>query len=50
MECWGHTDSFVDFGLAPENAIAGIRDLENQLIALLTTMIRNARAEAELEI
>lgn len=26
--------------------IAGIRDLQNQIIALLTTMIRNARADA----
>lgn len=45
-ECWGHTDNFVDFGLAPESAITGIRDLQNQIIALLTTMIRNARADA----
>ena len=45
-ECWGHTDNFVDFGLAPESGIVGIRDLQNQLIALLTTMIRNARADA----
>ena len=38
---WGHLDSLVDFQLVPESEIVEIRDLQNQIIALLITMIRN---------
>lgn len=46
-ESWGHTDSFVDFELVPEEAIAEIRDLQNQITALLITTIRNLEAEVK---
>ncbi|HUG41825.1 MAG TPA: hypothetical protein VMM12_15155 [Longimicrobiales bacterium] len=42
----GSHGSLVDFGLAPREANEEIRDLQNQLIALLITMIRNLEARA----
>lgn len=44
-ESWGHTDSFVDFGLVPFEAIHELRDLQNQITALLITTIRNLESE-----
>lgn len=40
-EAWGHLDSLVDFRLAWPGDIEEIRDLQNQIIALLVTLIRN---------
>jgi four helix bundle protein len=39
-ECWAHTDSLVDFGLVPAAAIAEVRDIQQQITALLITTIR----------
>jgi four helix bundle protein len=44
-ECWAHTDSLVDFGLASESLIADVRHLQNQILAVLITTIRNVEAE-----
>lgn len=44
-ESWAHTDTFVDFGLVPPSAIAEVRDLQNQITALLITTIRNLETE-----
>jgi hypothetical protein len=43
-ECWAHTDSMVDFGLVPESAIKEVRNLQNQITALLITTIRRLEA------
>lgn len=40
-EAWGHTDSLVDWGLIAPHDIEDVRDLQNQMIALLITMIRS---------
>lgn len=40
-EAWGHTDSLVDWGLVGPGEIEEVRDLQNQMIALLITMIRS---------
>lgn len=48
-ESWAHTDGLVDFGLVPEAAIAEVRDLQNQITALLITAIRNIEAEADID-
>lgn len=40
-ETWGHIDNLVDFGCTSPASIEEIRDLQNQIIALLVTMIRN---------
>lgn len=44
-ESWAHTDSFVDFGLVAPQAIAEVRQLQNQISALLITMIRRLESE-----
>ena len=46
-ETWGHIDNLVDFGCVAESAIAEVRDLQNQMMALLVTMIRNLRESME---
>jgi four helix bundle protein len=46
-EGWGHIDSFVDFGLVTSRDIAPIRDLQNQIIALLVTMIRTQQSKID---
>lgn len=40
-EAWAHTDSLVDFGLVPLDAITEVRALQHQITALLITTIRN---------
>jgi four helix bundle protein len=45
-EAWGHTDSLVDFGIASPRDIAELRDLQNQIVALLVTMIRTQESRA----
>jgi len=42
-ETWGHIDTLVDFGCVPETELAEARDLENQLIAVLWSMIKTQR-------
>ena len=44
-ESWAHTDSFVDFELAPEEAILDVRNLQKQMTAVLITSIRNLEAQ-----
>ena len=39
-ESWAHTDSLVDFGLVPPDAIVEVRALQGEITALLITMIR----------
>jgi four helix bundle protein len=46
-EAWGHTDTLVDLGLVEERDIEEIRDLQNQMMALLITMIRNLESKAD---
>ena len=43
-ESWAHTDSMVDFGLVPPDAIAEVRALQGQITALLITTIRRLEA------
>jgi four helix bundle protein len=43
-ESWAHTDSMVDLDLVPETAIEEVRDVQNQITALLITTIRNLEA------
>jgi four helix bundle protein len=43
-ESWAHTDSMVDLDLVPEAAIEEVRDVQNQITALLITTIRNLEA------
>jgi four helix bundle protein len=45
-EAWGHVDSLVDFGIVSSSEIEEIRDLQNQIIALLVTMIRTQESRA----
>lgn len=45
-EAWGHVDSLVDWGLIHEREIHEVRDLQNQIIALLVTMIRTQNSRA----
>jgi four helix bundle protein len=40
-ESWAHIDTMVDFGIAGRHQIADIRALQNQITALLITMVRN---------
>jgi four helix bundle protein len=44
-ESWAHTDSLVDFGVVPKNAISEVRDAQNQITALLITTIHTLEAE-----
>jgi four helix bundle protein len=44
-ESWAHTDSLVDFGLVRKSAITEIRDIQNQITALLITTIRKLAAQ-----
>lgn len=44
-ESWAHIDSMVDFGLVQKFAIAEVRDVQNQITALLITTIRNLEAQ-----
>jgi hypothetical protein len=44
-ESWAHTDSLVDFGLVPADAIAEARDAQRQITALLITTIRSLETE-----
>lgn len=46
-ETWAHVDNLVDFGCISEDAITEIRDIQNQVMALLVTMIRNLRSRLE---
>lgn len=43
-ESWAHTDSMVDDGLVPPAAIAEVRNVQQQISALLITTIRNLEA------
>jgi four helix bundle protein len=45
-ECWAHTDSLVDFGLVPAEAITDVRDLQGQITGLLITTIRTLEAQS----
>jgi hypothetical protein len=45
FECWAHTDSLIDFGLVSPAAVAEVRGLQKQIIALLTTTILNAESD-----
>jgi four helix bundle protein len=40
-ESWAHTDSMVDNCLVPASAITEVRDVQQQITALLITTIRN---------
>lgn len=40
-ESGGHVDTLVDFGIVADSATAQVRDLQDQITALLITMIRN---------
>lgn len=44
-ECWGHTDTMVDFGLVEPAAIKEVRSLQSQITALLITTIRNLESQ-----
>lgn len=44
-ETWAHIDTLVDFGCTSPESIAEIRSLQNQIIALLVTMIKNLQEE-----
>jgi four helix bundle protein len=44
-ECWAHTDTLVDFGLAETTDTANVRSAQHQITALLITTIRNLEAE-----
>lgn len=46
-EAWGSLDNLVDFGCIEPAAIAEARDLQNQMIALLITMIRNLESRPD---
>jgi four helix bundle protein len=43
-ESWSHADAMVDFGLVPAAAIAEVRDVQQQITALLIATIRNLEA------
>jgi four helix bundle protein len=45
-ESWAHVDSLVDLGTVGLADIAEVRDLQNQITALLITTIRNLEASA----
>ena len=42
-ECWAHVDTLVDFELVDEPRARPLHDLQNQILALLATMIHNLR-------
>lgn len=44
-EAWAHVDALVDFGLVPHARIERVRDLQQQITALLITTIRTLEAE-----
>lgn len=44
-ESWAHTDTMVDLGLVPTDAIKEVRHLQGQITALLITTIRNLEAQ-----
>jgi four helix bundle protein len=44
-ESWAHTDSLLDLGLVQESAIQPVRNIQNQIAAVLITSIRNLEAE-----
>jgi four helix bundle protein len=46
-ESWAHTDSMLDFGLVTEAAVGHVRNLQNQITALLITTIRALEAAQE---
>ena len=46
-ETWGHVDNLVDFGCVDASEIEEVRDCQNQLIALLWSMIRTQRGRVE---
>ena len=46
-ETWGHVDNLVDFGCISASEIEEVRDCQNQLIAVLWSMIRTQRARME---
>ncbi len=46
-ETWGHVDTLVDFGCVPEGEIGEVRDVENQLIAVLWSMIKTQREKID---
>jgi four helix bundle protein len=46
-ECWAHTDSLVDFGIATEADNVEARDLQDQITALLITTIRDLESRTE---
>lgn len=44
-ECWAHTDSMVDCRLVSDDAIAEVRDLQNQITGLLIATIHRLEAD-----
>ena len=46
-ESWAHVDSMVDFGLIQQSATVKVRDLQNQISAVLIATIRNVEAEQD---
>jgi four helix bundle protein len=46
-ETWAHIDTLVDFECLSPASIAEVRDLQNQIIALLVTMIKNLKKNLE---
>jgi len=44
-ECWAHTDTLVDFGIANRSDIAAVRDAQNQITSLLIATIRNLESQ-----
>ena len=48
-EAAGHTDNLVDWGLVEEHETAEVRDLQDQIIALLITMARKQEERAKAE-
>jgi four helix bundle protein len=48
-ESWAHTDSLVDFGLVKKSEITEVRDVQNQITALLITAIRKFEAQIRIK-
>jgi four helix bundle protein len=48
-ESWAHVDTMVDFEIVKPEDILEVRDLQNQITALLITTIRNLEAQGAQE-
>ncbi|MDX1674778.1 MAG: four helix bundle protein [Longimicrobiales bacterium] len=46
-ETWGHVDNLVDFGCIEAADTGEVRNLQNQLIALLWSMIKTQRSRTD---